>query len=101
MGVLNATLVAFGIGGKEAQDILEKAGLSTNRNSIPDERRSLFDPSGIRLGTLAMTTRGFKEKEFEMTAEFIVDALKSRNDMDKINKIKKEVKEFCCKYLIP
>ena len=65
-----------GIGGKEASDRLEKAGIIVNKNTIPGETRSPIDPSGIRLGTAAETTRGFKEKDFKKIADKIDRILK-------------------------
>ncbi|MFA6297261.1 MAG: serine hydroxymethyltransferase [Candidatus Paceibacterota bacterium] len=67
-----------GISGTEASDRLEKAGIIVNKNTIPGETRSSFDPSGIRLGTCAETTRGKKEKDFTKIAEKIDKVLKSR-----------------------
>lgn len=92
---------SFETGGKAAQDWLEKGGLSTNRNSIPNETRSPFDPSGIRLGTPAMTTRGFKEAEFKQTADLIVQALNNVGNEGAILRIKKEVSEMCASYPTP
>jgi glycine hydroxymethyltransferase len=65
-----------GISGSEASDRLEKAGIIVNKNTIPGETRSAFDPSGIRLGTCAETTRGKKEKDFKKIAEKIDVILK-------------------------
>ncbi len=66
-----------GISGAEASDSLEKAGIIVNKNTIPGETRSAFDPSGIRLGTAAETTRGKKEKDFKKIAEKIDTVLRS------------------------
>jgi glycine hydroxymethyltransferase len=60
-----------GVSGKEASDLLEKAGIIVNKNTIPNETRSPMDPSGIRLGTAAETTRGKKEKDMKKIAEMI------------------------------
>ena len=60
-----------GISGREASDKLEKAGIIVNKNAIPFDRRSPVDPSGIRIGTPALTTRGFKEKDFKKLARLI------------------------------
>ncbi len=65
-----------GISGAEASDRLEKAGIIVNKNTIPSETRSAFDPSGIRLGTAAETTRGKKEKDFKKIAEKIDSVLR-------------------------
>ncbi len=67
-----------GIGGKEASDRLEKAGIIVNKNTIPGEKRSPVDPSGIRLGTAAETTRGKKEKDFKKIAEKIDKVLRGK-----------------------
>ena len=67
-----------GISGSEASDRLEKAGIIVNKNTIPGETRSAFDPSGIRLGTCAETTRGKKEKDFKKIAEKIDAILRNQ-----------------------
>ena len=67
-----------GLGGKEASDRLEKAGIIVNKNTIPGETRSPVDPSGIRLGTAAETTRGKKEKDFRKIAQKIDVVLRKR-----------------------
>jgi glycine hydroxymethyltransferase len=63
------------ITGKEAQTILDEVGITVNKNTVPFEKRSPFDPSGIRLGTPAVTTRGMKEKEMKLIAQYINQAL--------------------------
>ena len=65
-----------GIGGKEASDRLEKAGIIVNKNTIPFDTRKPFDPSGIRIGTPAVTTFGMKEKDMVKIAEKIDKILK-------------------------
>ena len=66
---------SFGIDGKEAQERLEKAGITTNANAIPDDPLPPFRPSGLRLGTPALTTRGYVESGMVDIAEKILDAL--------------------------
>lgn len=66
------------VGGKDAEDLLNRVGITLNKNSIADDTRKPFDPSGIRLGTPAITTRGFKEKDCMRVAELIVDVLKRK-----------------------
>jgi glycine hydroxymethyltransferase len=83
------------ISGKEAEIRLEKAGIIANRNTIPNDPRSPFDPSGIRLGTPAMTTRGMKEKEMKKIAEWIFRVI---NNGKEILKVKKEVKNLARKF---
>ncbi len=89
-------LTNLGISGREAQDRLEIAGIIVNRNTIPYDTRSPFDPSGIRIGTPSVTTRGMKEKEMKEIARLIHRAL-TGNDARSINK---EVKDFCRKFPI-
>lgn len=92
---------SFGITGKEAEKILENIGVSTNKNMIPFDSRKPLDPSGIRLGTPAITTRGFKEKECQLLAQIIISALKNPQDVDLQNSLKKQVQELCQKFPIP
>lgn len=84
-----------GIGGKEASELLEKAGIIVNKNAIPYDLRSPIDPSGIRLGTPAITTMGMKEKEMKQIAEWIDEVL---TKMKKYASIKKEVLGFLRKF---
>ena len=84
--------------GKEAGEILEKVDITCNKNMVPNDKRSPFVTSGIRLGTPAVTTRGFKEDETKLMAEMIVKALKNPTD-EKIQKeVKHSVRELCLKF---
>lgn len=84
--------------GKEAGEILEKVDITCNKNMVPNDKRSPFVTSGIRLGTPAVTTRGFKENETKLMAEMIVKALKNPAD-EKIQKeVKHSVRELCVKF---
>lgn len=74
--LLDTWMNGKGIGGKEASDRLEKAGIIVNKNTIPGETRTAIDPSGIRLGTAAETTRGKKEKDFKLIAQRIDKVLR-------------------------
>lgn len=71
---------SFGIDGEIAQQTLEKVGITVNKNVIPDDILPAFSPSGIRLGTPAITTRGFKEKDMANIASLIVSTIRSRDD---------------------
>lgn len=82
---------SFGVTGKEAQIALDKAGITVNKNMIPDDPRSPMDPSGIRLGTPALTTRGMKEKEMEQIAGWIHETIANKDDENKLAAIKKQV----------
>ncbi len=77
--------------GDVAEEALDKAGITVNKNSIPHDVEKPFITSGIRLGTPALTTRGMKEKEMEIIAGYISEALKGRCDSAKLNEIKKKV----------
>ncbi len=72
----------LGLGGKEAETLLDAAGIYTNKNMIPFDQRKPTDPSGLRLGTPALTTRGFREQDMRVVAELIARVLKSRGDAD-------------------
>jgi len=87
-----------GIGGKQAQIALDKAGITVNKNMIPDDARSPFDPSGIRLGTPALTTRGMKETQMEIIADWIDEAISNHDNEEKLAEIKNKVKELTKKF---
>ncbi len=88
------------VGSTKIQNALEEAGIHLNRNSIPFDKRSPFDPSGLRLGTAAITTRGFREKESALVAQMIIEAIKNWENKSKLLEIKKRVKELCKKFPI-
>ena len=80
-----------GLTGKEAEELLDKIHITVNKNTIPNETESPMITSGIRMGTPAMTTRGFKEKEFKKVGEIIVKALRNSQDEKQLQELKKEV----------
>ena len=86
------------ITGKEAEEVLDKAGITVNKNTIPFETKSPFVTSGIRLGTPAVTTRGLKEAEMETIAQWISDALHKRDNEQALAGIRAEVKKFLADY---
>ena len=85
----------FGITGKEAEKALEKCNIYCNKNTIPFDTRSPWNPSGIRIGTPVLTTRGMKEKEMEIVGQLISDALHNSRDEAKLAEIKKKVVKLC------
>lgn len=91
---------AFNITGSEAEKILDSINITTNKNTIPNETESALKASGLRLGTAAMTTRGFKEAEFIKVGQIISIALKNRDDENILQELKKEVLELTSKYPI-
>jgi glycine hydroxymethyltransferase len=91
-----ADLSSFKITGKDAEEILGRAGITVNKNSIPFEERGPIVTSGIRIGTPAITTRGMREPEMKTIAELITEVLeKSRYDTDVIRRVGKKVQALC------
>jgi len=90
-----------GVTGKIAEHALDEAGICCNKNMIPFDTRSPFDPSGIRLGTPATTTRGMKEAEMEQIGEWISIVLKNPADKHTLDCIKKEVMLLCKRFPLP
>ena len=86
---------SFGIDGKEAETTMDKIGLILNANAIPDDPLPRFRPSGIRLGTPAVTTRGAKEDDMEKIAEWMRQSIDNRDNDDELAELRKEVVEFC------
>ncbi len=92
------TVKSVNLSGGEASDILEKVNITLNKNAVPNDPRKPWDPSGIRIGTPAITTRGMKEADMKTIAHLIDDALKNNADLVDI---KNKVKEFAEKFPIP
>ena len=92
---------SLGVSGKEAQTVLDEVGMTTNMNAIANDTRKMMDPSGIRLGTPAITTRGFKEKECARVAELIIDTLRNKDDVSKKETIIGEIKELAKQFPVP
>lgn len=94
------TVKSVNLTGKEVSDILEKVNITLNKNTIPNDPRKPWDPSGVRIGTPAITTRGMKEKDMEIIAKYIDDSLRNPNP-ENLEKIKAEVKKFTKAFPIP
>ncbi len=92
---------SLGITGQEAETVLDEVGITLNKNMIADETRTALDPSGIRFGTPAMTTRGMKEGEATKLAELMIAAMRAKDDVEKKASIKAEVKELCLAFPVP
>lgn len=92
---------SLGVTGKEGEEVLDRVGITLNKNVIADDPRGPMDPSGIRFGTPAITTRKLGEKECARVAELMVEALQNRTDEAKLGAIHSEIKELCGKFPIP
>lgn len=86
------------ITGKDAEAALGNANITTNKNAVPNDPQSPFITSGIRIGSPAITTRGFKEKECEQVANWLCDVLDDMQDNAKLNQIKSQVLELCKRF---
>ncbi len=92
---------SLGVTGKEAQTVLDEVGITLNMNAIAGDTRKPLDPSGIRFGTPAITTRGFKEKECKLVAELMIKVLKNKDDKKIKEAVHKEIKKLAKKFPIP
>lgn len=92
---------SLGVTGKDAEVALDAIGITLNKNMIADETRTALDPSGIRFGTPALTTRGMKEGEATRVAEIMIERLKDIMNEEKKEVLRKEVEALCAKFPIP
>ena len=88
-------LISKDLTGKDVEESLGRANITLNKNAVPNDPQSRFVTSGLRIGTPAITTRGFKEKEASKVATWICDVLKDLNSEDEIKRVKSEVVELC------
>lgn len=92
---------SFGIGGREAETVLDEVGITLNMNTIADDTRKPMDPSGIRFGTPAITTRGFREKECERVAELMIETLKGHTGKKLKRAVRDEIRKLSKKNPVP
>jgi glycine hydroxymethyltransferase len=92
---------SFDIDGGVAEEVLDKIGLTLNKNVIPDDPLPPFKPSGIRLGTPAITTRGLVEDDMEKVAEWMAQAIKHRNDEKQLSRLRAEVRDYVLQFPLP
>lgn len=92
---------SLGVTGKEAQTVLDEVGITLNMNAIAGDTRKPLDPSGIRFGTPAITTRGFKEKECKYVAELMIEVLKNKENQKIKESVHQEIKKLAKKFPIP
>jgi len=91
-------LTNTGSTGQDAEKALDKAGITVNKNRVPFDQRPAKVTSGIRIGSPALTTRGMKEPEMRQVADFIHQVLSAPTDLDRLQRLKGQVKEFCHSY---
>ncbi len=89
------------VSGKDAEKALGKAGITVNKNTVSFDPRSPFDPSGIRMGTPALTTRGMKQAEMKQIAEWIDQAISAHDDEKVLSKLRSEIKNFAKNFPLP
>ncbi|MEI6742182.1 MAG: serine hydroxymethyltransferase [bacterium] len=98
MMVVDLTPFDAELTGKEAQLVLDSAGITLNKNTIPNDPRSPFVTSGVRIGTPSVTTQGMKEPEMVLIAELVATALRNRTDTAALAKVRSDVAELCAKF---
>ena len=89
------------INGKQAQEVLDRAGITVNKNAIPFDTYPIFKPGGIRVGTPAVTTRGMKEEEMLEIADLIAEALSNRTDADALERVRRKVLDLTRRFSLP
>jgi glycine hydroxymethyltransferase len=99
--ILVDVMSSFGVHGGIVEQALDDIGLTLNKNAIPNDTEPPFRPSGIRLGTPALTTRGLKEQDMETLAEWMLQAIKNRENKAKLEQIHAEVIKFARKFPLP
>jgi glycine hydroxymethyltransferase len=95
------TIKSFGIDGHVAEKALDDAGLTVNKQVIPDDPHPPLRPSGIRLGTPALTTRGMKESEMSHVAQWMVEAMQSHSSTTKLEELRAAVQTLCRRFPVP
>ena len=97
--VVNMT--SRGISGKETETLLDRIGISVSRSTIPNDLNPPMNPSGVRYGTAALTTRGMGEEEMKRIAVWINSAIEQKNNVQALGRIKEEVKKLCLEFPVP
>lgn len=92
---------SWDLGGSEVENLFDRIGITLNKNMIANDTRKPMDPSGVRLGTPAITTRGMKEKDMEFLGGFMLRAIEKRADESALNALHEEVKVLCRKFPVP
>ncbi len=92
---------SWGVTGQEAEELFDSVGITLNKNVIADDPRKPLDPSGVRFGTPAVTTRGMKEREMDQLVDFMLSAVSNRDDKAALEALHDDVKTFCRKFPVP
>jgi glycine hydroxymethyltransferase len=95
------TVASFGMDGKQAEEVLDRIGIATNKQVIPDDPKPPLRPSGIRIGTPACTTRGMREEDMARIAGWLVDALRHPAEASRLSGISRDVMDLCATFPIP
>ena len=99
--ILADVFASFGVDGKVVEETLDKIGLTLNKNAIPNDTLPPYKPSGIRLGTPALTTRGLREEHMARLADWMKQAIDARDDATKLASLREEVKAFALQFPLP
>ena len=99
--LLLVDVTPLGIGGKLAETALDRCGITINKNMIPYDERKPVDPSGIRLGTPALTTRGMGPSEMKSVGAWILEALRAPEDEAVLARIRGQIRELCRQFPVP
>jgi glycine hydroxymethyltransferase len=92
---------SLGVTGKEAQTVLDEVGITLNMNSIAGDTRKPMDPSGIRFGTPAITTRGFMEDDCALVAELMIEAMQNKDNAERKSEIREKIRSLAEQFPIP
>jgi glycine hydroxymethyltransferase len=95
------TVASFGLDGREAEEALDRIGITTNKQVIPDDPRPPLRPSGVRLGTPACTTRGMTTGDMKRLSDWMVEALRSPRDVALVERLRGEVQDLCQQHPVP
>lgn len=99
--ILADVYASFGLDGKIVEEAFDKINLTLNKNAVPDDTLPPFKPSGIRMGTPAITTRGLREPDMVLLADWMRQAVDAHDDDNKLNQLREEVKTFALKFPLP
>jgi len=94
-------MTAIGLTGKIAEQALDRGGITVNMNMIPFDQRKPLDPSGIRIGTAALTTRGMQEEDMKKVGEWILEVLRNADNHDIVSRVREEIRQFASAFPVP